>query len=101
MFPQLAAWLKPLPARRPVRHPSRSRPRTPAAERLENRTLLTAYVVDTLAGTLAADGKISLSEAVLAARLNDTAFEAPAGSGAETDTITFHASLAGGTIVLD
>jgi hypothetical protein len=54
-------------------------PRPPfAAERLEDRTLLTTSTIDTLTDVLAVDGKVSLREAVQAARTNAAVNEAAA-----------------------
>ncbi len=72
-----------------------------APEVLENRTLLTAYVVNTLSDNTTADGLISLREAIDAARTNAAIGDAPAGSGVGTDTISFDPSLNGGTITLN
>lgn len=72
-----------------------------AAEVLEDRTLLTAYIVDTLDDTVSADGKLSLREAIEAANTNAAVNEAAAGeTGGAVDSITFDASLSGGTITL-
>ncbi|MFP4055039.1 MAG: choice-of-anchor Q domain-containing protein, partial [Phycisphaerae bacterium] len=62
----------------------------------------TEYVVNSLADVVAADGVVTLREAIEAANTN-TAVTADvlAGSDTRTDRITFDASLAGGTIVLD
>ncbi|MCA9045185.1 MAG: hypothetical protein KDA69_12740, partial [Planctomycetaceae bacterium] len=68
-------------------------------EALEDRTLLTAYIVDTFDDTIASDGFISLREAIDAARTNTAVGDAPAGTVAQ-DTITFTAGLSGGTISL-
>ena len=65
MFRRLTSRLSIFANRRPARRPTTSRP-SPPAEFLESRTLLTVYTVNTLADTLAADGKISLREAILA-----------------------------------
>jgi len=71
-------------------------------EHLEPRLLLdgTTYLVDSLADVVAADGAVTLREAIEAANTNVIVNDAPAGSSAETDIITFAASLAGGTITL-
>jgi hypothetical protein len=74
-------------------------------ETLEDRMLLTAYLVDTLADDPSAgdvtDFRISLREAITAANTNAAFGDAPAGQGDGTvDTITFDASLTGQTIVL-
>jgi len=76
------------------------RPGSTAIESLESRRLLTAYTVTTLADSIALDGKISLREAIQAANANATVNEAGAGQSNVIDTITFSASLAGGTITL-
>ena len=68
-------------------------------EVLEDRTLLTSFVVDTLDDVVATDGRVSLREAILAANGNSAVNEAAAGME-NGDTITFSASIAGGTIVL-
>jgi len=73
---------------------------------LEIRTLLTAYVIDTIDDIPAAiatdtDSKVSLREAITAANTNAVFSDAAAGQGAGVvDTITFDASLTGQTIVL-
>lgn len=77
----------------------RRRRRSLLVEPLEDRTLLTAYVVDTLSDSTATDGLISLREAVNAAGTNAIVGDAPAGTVGE-DTITFAPGLAGGTITL-
>jgi large repetitive protein len=59
------------------------------------------YVVDSLADVVAADGMLTLREAIQAAGTNMPVNEAPGGSIAETDIITFAPSLSGGAIVLD
>ncbi len=64
----------------------------PAMETLETRLLLsgTAYLVDSLADTVAADGVVTLREAIEAANTNTAVTaDVPAGNDAETDTITF------------
>jgi hypothetical protein len=88
--------------RRPLRSiKGRKRPGFTPAEVLEDRTLLTAYVVDTLDDAVAADGRVSLREAVLAANGNAAVNDAAAGQGGGvTDTVTFAASVAGGTVTL-
>ena len=64
-------------------------------ESLESRLLLsgTAYVVDSLLDTVAADGALTLREALQAANTDTTVNEAPAGSNTESDTITFAPAL--------
>ena len=84
--------------------------RSTACEQLEVRTLLTAYVVDTIAdnptaGSGVMDAKISLREAITAANTNAAFGDAAAGQadltgGPNGDTITFAASLDGQTITL-
>ncbi|MEZ5942415.1 MAG: VCBS repeat-containing protein [Planctomycetaceae bacterium] len=69
-----------------------------ATEVLEDRTLLTAYVVDTLDDTIANDSFTSLREAIEAASTNTASGNAPAGTVAQ-DTITFANGLTG-TITL-
>src|SRR5690606_8327448 len=95
----LRSWLNASPSIRLVRR--RSTAGLATIEALEQRTLLTAYVVDTLNDVVAADGKVSLREAIQAANGNVPVNEAAAGQGgAVTDTITFHPSLAGQVITL-
>ena len=78
----------------PSRRPSNPQPQArltrwlPELQVLEDRTTPTAYVVNTNADVLAADGFISLREAVQAANTNAAVFDAPAGN-ADGDTITF------------
>ncbi len=69
-------------------------------EVLEDRTMLTAYVVNTLDDVVAADTFVSLREAIQAANTNTPVNEAAAGM-ADGDSITFDPSIAGGTIVLN
>jgi hypothetical protein len=70
-------------------------------EPLESRWLLsTIYLVDSLEDVVAADGVLTLREAILAANTNQAVNEAPAGSPDAPDVIQFHPDLAGGTIVL-
>ncbi|MEZ5942769.1 MAG: choice-of-anchor Q domain-containing protein [Planctomycetaceae bacterium] len=84
------------------RHPQRRRRMGQfALESLEDRTLLTAYVVDTLDDSIASDGFISLREAIQAANTNVASGDAPAGSDVAQDTISFSETLNGGTIQLD
>ena len=59
----------------------------------------TTYVVDTLADVSAADGQLSLREAVMAASTNAAVGDAPAGE-ATGDSISFASALSGGTIAL-
>ncbi|MCC7147542.1 MAG: right-handed parallel beta-helix repeat-containing protein [Phycisphaeraceae bacterium] len=76
-------------------NPPQTNPRFPGLEPLEPRLLLsgTAYVIDSLLDTVAADGHLTLREAILAANANIPVNEAPAGTREETDSITFAASL--------
>src|SRR5436309_6008173 len=72
----------------------------PGVELLEDRCLPTVYLVNTIADTVAADGKLSLREALQAANTNAAVFEAAAGQGGGVvDRITF-ALPAGSTITL-
>ena len=68
------------------------------AERLESRTMLTAYVVNSLSDAPpntsdAADGELTLREAIQAANTDAAFGDAAAGSG--LDTITFDTTLFG------
>lgn len=74
----------------------------PCFEALEARLLMdgTTYVVNSLLDIVAADGVITLREAIEAANTNMAVNEAGAGSDTEADIITFAPSLAGGTITL-
>ena len=65
-----------------------------------SKLLATDFFVNTAADTVAADGKISLREAIAASNSNLPVFDAPAG-GLETDVITFTNALNGATIVLN
>ena len=58
------------------------------------------YVVNSLADTVASDGVVTLREAIEAANTNVRVGDAPGGSARETDYVTFHLALAGGTITL-
>ncbi len=71
-------------------------------ERLATRIALTAYIVDTLDESNAADGLISLREAVTAANTNQPFVDAAAGQAgpAQVDTIRFSPSLNGQVITL-
>ncbi len=78
---------------------ARSR-RWPALESLEERCLLAAFVVNSLAdGAPVADGQLTLREAILAANTNAPSGDAPAGNST-LDTIRFDFSIFGGTIGL-
>ena len=59
-----------------------------------------AYVVNTTQDVVAADGLLSLREAVLAANANAAVGDAQAGSAVNMDVITFAPSLTGKTITL-
>ena len=66
---------------------------------LEQRLALTTFIVTSLADGVAADGAVTLREAILAANTNAAAGDAAAGD--ETgDVIRFDSSLAGGSISL-
>jgi len=67
---------------------------------LEDRCLLTTYLIDSLGDTVAEDIVITLREAIEAANTNVPVGDAPAGSDTETDVIQFDPSLTGGTITL-
>ena len=70
-----------------------------ALERLEDRTLLSALTVNSLAdNSIAGDGLVTLREAVFAANSDTTTDLGQTGDDA--DVITFDAALAGGTITL-
>lgn len=73
-----------------------------SVELLEDRSMLTTYVVDTpLDNVTAGDDLISLREAITAANTNLPFGNAPAGdAGGVVDEITFAPSLIGQTIVL-
>lgn len=85
---------------------SRRYSRPLAVEPLECRTMLTTFLVDTIADDPLAtatdtDGYVSLREAVQAANTNAAFGDAAAGaSGGIVDTIRFDPSLVGQTIVL-
>ena len=69
-------------------------------EPLESRLLLaTNYLVNSLADTVAADGFVTLREAIQAANTDVQVHEAPAGSG--HDVIEFDSDLTGGTIAIN
>ena len=80
----------------PRRHAFTFRPRI---ERLEDRTVPTTFTVNTTAMDLAADGQVSLLEAIQAANTNAPAGDAPAGT-AGLDTIRFTPALNGQTITV-
>ena len=90
----------------------------PLGEALEDRTLLTTYVVDSMSdgagdGDGSLDGSVSLREAVIAAATNAAFGDAPAGDADGTDRITFADSVSaitltgelgvgdGGTLLID
>ncbi|MEZ6131694.1 MAG: Calx-beta domain-containing protein [Planctomycetaceae bacterium] len=90
-----------MPVLRQIRRRHRSRFYSATAEVLEDRALLTAFIVDTIEdGSLVGDGAVSLREAIVAANTNATYLDAPAGDSG-LDTITFHPSLNGLTITLN
>ena len=60
-----------------------TRPAAAAAERLEERRLLTAYLVNTTEDVVANDGLLSLREAFTAANADAAFADAPAGSGSD------------------
>ncbi|WP_146461858.1 beta strand repeat-containing protein [Rubripirellula tenax] len=70
---------------------------------MEARRLLTSYLVDTVADSIADDGFVSLREAIQAANTNSLVGDAAAGEPGltATDTIRFAASLGDATILLD
>lgn len=71
------------------------------SEILEYRTLLTAFVVNTLDDAVAVDGSVSLREAILSANTGTAVNADVAVAGeADGDMITFDDPIAGGTIVL-
>ncbi|MCA8992352.1 MAG: VCBS repeat-containing protein [Planctomycetaceae bacterium] len=100
--------LKSLWTGRPVAQRSERRKRKAllGIEAFEDRTLLTAYVVDTLADSPTAgagdtDGFISLREAIEAANRNTAFGDAPAGQvGGRLDVITFSVVLNDSRILL-
>ncbi|MBN2024305.1 MAG: hypothetical protein JW809_16090 [Pirellulales bacterium] len=69
-------------------------------EALEDRRLLTAYTVNSLADVVALDGVITLREALEAANTNAPVCDAPAGSATQDDAIQFARDISGGAIVL-
>jgi parallel beta-helix repeat protein len=93
-------------ARRTLNRGRRHSRSCPSAEVLEERTLLTAYVVDSIVDDPSAvasdtDAYVSLREAINASNTNAAFGDAAAGQGSGVvDTITFDASLTGQTIVL-
>jgi len=98
------SWRVPLPAAPAVRRRFPSRDvfhHQLRLEPLEDRRMLTTYLVDSLGDSLAADGWVTLREALEAANTNVPVNEAPAGSSTETDYIAFDASLSGGIIAMD
>ena len=91
--------------RRLFTKPARRRVTYGEGETLEGRTMLSAYVVDTLAddasaGAGAKDGQVSLREALNAIN-SGRSFGDAAAPSAGVDTIRFKPALAGGTIDLD
>ncbi len=71
-----------------------------AYQSLEKRNLLTAFTVTTIEDSLAADGLVSLREAIRAANTNSAFVDAPAGD-VNGDTIAFAPGLLNQTISLD
>ncbi|MEX0643140.1 MAG: choice-of-anchor Q domain-containing protein, partial [Pirellulales bacterium] len=70
-------------------------------EALEERAMLTAYVVNSaLDGPILVDGNLTLREAITAANTNSAQGDAPAGM-AGLDMITFAATLNGATVLLN
>ena len=67
--------------------------RRPRFEPLEDRRLLSIYSVNSLADLVADDGLVTLREALQAANTNAIVYDAPAGSSAEADVITFAPEL--------
>ena len=78
--------------------PTQSRRRL-RAEALESRRLLAVYLVDTVDDTVAADGFVSLREAVQASSTNMAVGDAVAGQSG-LDTIRFASSLSGQTFTV-
>jgi len=62
-------------------------------EPLEDRRMLSLVTVNSLADVVAADGLITLREAIQAADTNAAVYDAPAGSSTEPDTIQFDPTL--------
>src|SRR5262249_51000142 len=86
------------------RYDMKPRPRAgrhhPRLECLESRLLPTLHIANSLAdGPPAADGQLTLRQAILAATTNAASGDAPAGN-ASLDVITFAQNLAFGTIKL-
>src|SRR5689334_15075508 len=77
---------------------NRAARRKAAWEMLESRLMLTAYVVNTASDTIAADGQLSLREAIMAAVSQAAVGDAPAGSA--SNSITFNNSLIGSPATL-
>jgi len=59
-----------------------------------------SYLVDSLADTVEADGRLTLREALAAANANQAVGDAPEGCEGAADRIAFAPGLAGGSIVL-
>ena len=103
--PRIRSRRRPGRCQRLMGNASRRYSRALRVEGLEDRMLLTAYVVDTplddpSVGDVT-DGLVSLREAITAANTNAPFGDAPAGeSGGVVDQITFHESLTGQTIIL-
>jgi CSLREA domain-containing protein len=69
-------------------------------ESLESRKYFTAFIVNTTADTVAADGFLSLREAIIAANTNTASADAKAGTAFGTDVILFAKNLQNATITL-
>ncbi|MFK7738182.1 MAG: beta strand repeat-containing protein, partial [Pirellulaceae bacterium] len=95
-------FLLPRARRANLRNRVSSRRRFLHAECLEQRRVLTSYIVDTLGDTIASDGEISLREAVEAANSNSAVGDAPAGQAGPgvSDSISFAPSLNGQVLTL-
>ena len=87
-------------SRRPAaRRDAVRRPAALVAEPLEARALLTTFVVDSIADTVADDGETTLREAIIAAEGNAAANGLDAGE-ADGDRITFDLAAGSGSIFL-
>ena len=96
LFNRLSVCAKP-------NQPKQSTQKSLFLETLEDRRVLASYVVDTLDDVVAADGLVSLREAITAANSNATINEAPAGNEGpgNVDSIQFAPSLDGGVLSLE
>lgn len=61
----------------------------------------TTYLINSLQDVVAADGVVTLREAIQAANTNVAVYDAAADSAAEMDFIDFDPALTGGTITLN